>query len=325
MIGCGMIAETHARSIGQLAEAELVAVYDYAKEKAVRFAEAYPADVCDSMEELLVRGDIDAVCICTPSGLHAEQTVMAANKGKHVLVEKPAAIRLADLDRMIRACEENGVWLATVFPRRMGPQARYARQLIQEGKLGRLSLCSAYVKIYRDAQYYQSAGWRATWDLDGGGAMMNQGIHSVDMLQWLAGPVRSLYGSARAVLRDIAVEDTAVALLQFQSGAMGTFEITATAYKGKGVRIEIHGELGTLVMEEDRIVSLDILGEEVRLPAFEPFEVIPDGHRLQIRDLAEAIREGRPPIVTGEDGRHSLDIILGTYESSASGKEVALS
>lgn len=324
LIGCGIIADIHAQGILNTEEAVLAAVYDTKRESAVKLTEKYGGDICGSMEELLARGDVEVVCICTPSGMHAEQTAMAAQAGKHVLVEKPMAIQLDDVERMIEVCAANDVLLATVFPRRMSPQAAYARQVISEGRLGKLSLCSAYVMLYRDQAYYDSAGWRGTWAMDGGGAMMNQGIHTVDMLQWLVGPVASLSAKAKAVLRHIEVEDTVIATLEFANGALGVLEITTTARDGKGQRLVIHGDKGVLVIEEDTIVSLEIEGEQVQLPEFEPFKVIPDGHRLQIQDMAYAVREGREPVVTGEEGRHSLEIILGTYEASRQRKEIEL-
>ncbi|EHB62264.1 MULTISPECIES: Gfo/Idh/MocA family protein [Paenibacillus] len=324
IIGCGIIADIHAQCIESTDEAELAAVFDTKPESAAAFVEKYGGDVCGSLEELLARPDVEAVCICTPSGLHADQTVLAAKAGKHVLVEKPMAIRLEDAERMIEACHEAGVRLATVFPRRMSPQANYARQLIQEGRLGKLSLCSAYVMLYRDQAYYDSAGWRGTWAMDGGGAMMNQGIHTVDLLQWLAGPVTSLSAKAKAVLRSIEVEDTVTAALEFASGALGILEITTTARNAKGQRLAIRGERGELVIEEDDIVSLQIDGEDVTLPEFEAFRIIPDGHRMQIEDLARAIREGRQPIVPGTEGIHSLEIILGTYEASRQRKDISI-
>ncbi|MFD2671394.1 Gfo/Idh/MocA family protein [Marinicrinis sediminis] len=324
IIGCGIIADIHAKGIQETAEAELTALYDKQPEKAIRFAEEYGGKVYHTMEDLLAAEDIDVVCICTPSGQHPEQTIQSARAGKHVLVEKPMAIHLPDVERMIESCKRAGVWLSTVFPRRMSPQAQFAREVIQSGRLGKLSLCSAYVKLYRDQVYYDSAGWRGTWEMDGGGAMMNQGIHTVDLLQWLAGNVTTVTGKARAVLRDIEVEDTVLSSLQYESGALGMLEITTTAYQGKGQRLEIHGEKGTLVIEEDDIISLHIEGEEVECPKFAAFRVIPDGHRMQIQDMARAVLEQRPPIVTGEDGRHSLEIILRTYQSSRTGQEIRL-
>ncbi|MCM3786420.1 Gfo/Idh/MocA family oxidoreductase [Neobacillus mesonae] len=324
IVGCGIIAEVHASEIAKLPETELVAVCDVNPDQAARFAAQYGAAAYSDLDAFLTRSDIEVVSICTPSGLHEEQVVRAAGAGKHILVEKPMAIRMEGVERMIDACRKAGVLLATVFPRRMSPQAEYAKRLINEGALGKLSLCSAYVKIYRSQAYYDSAGWRGTWAMDGGGAMMNQGIHTVDLLQWLAGPVASLTGRANNVLRDIEVEDTVTSLLQYESGAMGVLEITTTAYKGKGQRLELYGEKGTIVIEEDDIVMLELDGAEVKLPEFPAFAVIPDGHREQIRDLAYAVREGRAPIVPGTEGRHSLEIILGTYASSRQQKEIRL-
>ncbi|WJH33893.1 Gfo/Idh/MocA family oxidoreductase [Paenibacillus sp. CC-CFT747] len=322
VVGCGGISASHFQGINETEEAELVAVCDANEQRAEETAAKYGVRAYTRLEVMLAQPDIDAVCICTPSGLHAEQTIMAAAAGKHVVCEKPMAIVLEDVEQMIEACSQSGVKLTTIFPRRMSPAAVFVKKLIDEGRLGRLSLCSGYVKFYRNQAYYDSAGWRGTWAMDGGGAMMNQGIHTVDLLQWLAGPVESLKGFARNVLRDIEVEDTAVTALQFCNGALGTLEATTTAYKQPDHQIIIHGDLGTVVLTGDQITTLEVMGEPIEIPDFPPFQVIPDGHRMQIRDMSRAILENREPQVTGEDGRHSLEIILGTYESHRSHREI---
>ncbi|QHE53033.1 Gfo/Idh/MocA family protein [Pontibacillus sp. HMF3514] len=322
VVGCGTISEAHLKSIEHVPEAELVAVCDIKPTLAEEKGKLYGVNAYSSLEELLKQDNIDVVNICTPSSLHPEQTKLAAKAGKHVFVEKPMAIQIKDVEDMIQVCKENHVHLATVFPRRMSPQANYARELIQSGKLGKLSLCSAYMKIYRSQEYYDSAGWRGTWEYDGGGAMMNQGIHTIDLLQWLAGPVSSLYGKSRTLLRDIEVEDTAASLLEFEHGAIGVMEMTTTAHINETVRIEILGENGTLIYINDEITTLKMNGQDIELPEFESFSVFPDGHRIQIQDMAQAVREGRKPMITGEDGKHSLDLILGTYESSRENKEL---
>lgn len=325
VVGCGGISRSHFTGIMRTEEAELVAVCDVSEERAEETAARYGVRAYSDYEQLLAQPDIDVVCLCTPSGLHPEQTIMAAHAGKHVVCEKPMAIQLSDVDRMIDACKQNNIKLATIFPRRMSPASRFVKSLLDEGRLGKLSLCSGYIKFYRDQAYYDSAGWRGTWAMDGGGAMMNQGIHTVDLLQWLAGPVESLYGYARNVLRNIEVEDTAVTALQYKSGAMGVIEATTTAYKQPTHQIVIHGDKGTVILTGDEITTLDIVGESIEIPQFEPFTVTPDGHAAQIRDMALAIMEDRDPIVSGEDGRHSLEIILGTYESSRTRSEIYLS
>lgn len=324
VVGCGAISPVHIQGIQQSEGAELVAVCDIDQEAGDKAAREHNVPVYYSLEELLNQDDveIDVIDICTPSSLHPEQTFAAAQAGKHVLVEKPMAIHLKDIDPMIQACRDNNVLLATVFPRRMSPQANYLRTLIRNCELGKLSSCSAYAKIYRSQAYYDSAGWRGTWEYDGGGAMMNQGIHTVDLLQWIVGPVSAVYGNAKAILRDIEVEDTVTSLLEFENGAMGVIEITTTATINEQQRLEIHGEKGSAIFVGDTITKLFIDGKDAELPKFEPFSVIPDGHQQQIQDLTNAILENREPIVDGEDGRHSLEIILGTYESSRKQEKV---
>lgn len=318
LIGCGAISPVHFEGIEKTEDATLVAVCDIDPEVGDEAAQKYGVPVFYSIEELLAQDEVefDAISICTPSSFHPEQTILAAEAGKHVFVEKPMAIHLKDVEPMIRACQENNVLLSTVFPRRMSPEAQYLREVIQQGKLGKLSLCSAYAKIYRSQEYYDSAGWRGTWEFDGGGAMMNQGIHTVDQLQWMVGPVKSLYGNAKAVLRDIEVEDTVTSMLEFENGALGVLEITTTAVINEQQRLEIHGEKGSAIFVGDHIKKLIIEGEEVEIPEFESFNVIPDGHRMQIEDFTKAILENRKPMIPGEEGLHSLEIILGTYESA---------
>ncbi|MDF2650465.1 MAG: oxidoreductase, partial [Paenibacillus sp.] len=220
VLGCGGISVSHVEGIISSPAAELTAVCDVYESSAKRFGEQYGVPYETDYDKLLARNDVDVVCICTPSGLHAIQTIQAAQAGKHVICEKPLAIKKEDAERMIEACRQHGVKLASVLPRRLSPAAQYVKRLIEEGRLGKLSLCSGYGRYYRDQAYYDSAGWRGTWEMDGGGAMMNQGIHTIDLLQWLAGPVETLNGYARTVLRDIEVEDTAVAVLSYRNGAL---------------------------------------------------------------------------------------------------------
>ncbi|MFB0843281.1 Gfo/Idh/MocA family protein [Paenibacillus oleatilyticus] len=324
VVGCGGISSSHFTGIERAPEAELAAVCDVDAGRAEQYGAKYGVKAYTDYGQLLTDPDVDVVCLCTPSGMHAGQTIQAAEAGKHVVCEKPMAIRLSDAERMIEACDVIGVKLATIFPRRMSPASQFVKKLLDDGKLGRLSLCSGYVKFYRDQAYYDSAGWRGTWAMDGGGAMMNQGIHTIDLLQWLAGPVDSLHGYARNVLRDIEVEDTAVASLQFKSGALGSIEATTTAYNQPDHRIVLHGDKGTIVLTGDEITTLDVIGERVDIPQFEPFAVIPDGHAAQIRDMALAVLHDREPVVTGLDGKHSLEIILSTYESYRSRREILL-
>ncbi|WP_407267922.1 Gfo/Idh/MocA family protein [Radiobacillus sp. PE A8.2] len=324
VLGCGVISEFHIEAIVKLEETELVAICDVSEEYMKKYTDQYSVRTYTDYDELLSQDDIDVVCICTPSGMHPEQTIKAAKAGKHVICEKPMALKIEDTYRMIEMCEQNEVKLAAVFPWRMSPVVQYVREFIQGGGLGKLSLCSAYIKPFRKQAYYDKAGWRGTWAIDGGGVLMNQGIHTVDMLQWIAGPVASCYGQIGAVLRNIEVEDTAISLLNFKNGAMGVIEASTTAYKTPD-SLTFHGENGTLILSSGEITKLELVEGEVEIPIFEAFKVIPDGHRLQIRDMALAIREDREPIVTGRDGIQSLEIILGTYESSRNQRKKMMS
>ncbi len=321
IVGCGVISSVHVDGMMNTDEAELAAVCDIVESSMSGYVEKYGVDAYTDYSEMLRRDDIDVICICTPSGIHPEQVIMAAEAGKHVICEKPIAIRLEDADRMIQACEDKGVLMAAVFPWRMSPVMQFVKQFIADGNLGKLSLCSAHIRPYRDQKYYDSAGWRGTWAMDGGGVLMNQGIHTVDLLQWIAGPVASLYGKADHILRNIEVEDTAVSVLTFRNGAMGVIEASTTAYNTPDLLV-FHGEKGTIMISNGEIVNLKLIDRDMEIPLFPPFHVIPGGHRMQIKDMALAVQEGRQPVVPGVDGRHSLEIILGTYKSNNNNQEV---
>lgn len=326
VVGCGKISSSHFTGIMRAEEAELTAVCDMNADIANQKAQEYGVRAFTDYNELLQWDGVDAVCLCTPSGMHAEQTIQAAEAGKHIVCEKPMAIHLEDAERMVEACRKHGVKLTVIFPRRVSPVSQFVKKFLDEGGLGKLSMCSASIKFYRDQAYYDSAGWRGTWAMDGGGALMNQGIHTVDLLHWLAGPVASLHGYADHVLRDIEVEDTSVAILRYQNGALGTIEATTTSYNQPEHQLVFHGEKGTLILTGDQITALDLIDkkeqESLELPEFPPFRIVPDGQAFQIRDMAQAILEDREPIVTGESGIASLEIILGIYQSQRTGQSI---
>lgn len=346
IIGCGVIAPFHAKGIQNARGARLVAVADIISEKARQFAQEYSAGENGAGEhgavawykdyqDLLKRDDIQVICICTPSGMHADMAVDAAQAGKHVLSEKPMAITLPQLDRMIAACRKAGVKLGTIFQRRTYESSRQVKQAIEQGKLGKLVLGDAYLKYYRTQEYYNSAGWRGTWELDGGGALMNQGVHGIDLIQWLMGDVESVYARSAALAHDIEVEDTAVAVLQYKNGAFGVIEGTTSVYPGLETRLEIHGEKGTIILEEQTITRWSFIGEEDPGPgagaveekaggSADPAAIATAGHLRQIQDMVDAVRENREPLVNGEEGRKAVEIILAIYESARTRREVRL-
>lgn len=334
IVGCGVISPTHARSIEELPDAQLVALCDILPEKAHELAQAYPADVYEDYRQLLERDDIDVVVVLTPSGLHAGVGIDAAKAGKHVLVEKPMDVTLDSADALIRACREAGVKLSVISQHRFDPAVAALKKAVDEDRLGQLNFGGSHTKWYRSQGYYDSGSWRGTWALDGGGALINQSIHYVDLLTYIMGPVEEIhaYCAARAHER-IEVEDIAVAAIKFKSGALGLLEGTTAAYPGFCARLDIYGGEGSVIIENDQVL-------EWRLRSGEPCPVTAEqtsfiggtsskdiwhySHRRQIQDLIEAIREDREPLVNGEEGRRALEIVLAVYESSRTGKTVRL-
>jgi predicted dehydrogenase len=339
IVGCGMIAKFHARAIADIRGARLVGCYTRRSEQADAFAAEQGCRAYSSLKEMLADPEIQIITICTPSGAHRDPAVAAARAGKHVVVEKPLEITLARCDAIIRACDEHGVRLATVFPSRFHQAALELKNAIDAGRFGRLTLASAYVKWWRTQQYYDSGAWRGTWDLDGGGALMNQAIHSVDLLAWLAGEVAEVRAMAGCLAHErIAVEDVAVAALQFKSGALGTIEATTAAWPGYLKRVELHGNAGSAALEEESIVRWDFAkprkaDEQIRARladtktgggASDPTAIGHAAHAKQFKDFVTAIKQDRAPAIDGREGRRAVEIILAIYKSAESGRAVAL-
>jgi predicted dehydrogenase len=338
IVGCGMISQFHARAIADVAGAKLVACCDTVAESADRFAASHGCRSYHSLDAMLADQEVDVVTIATPSGLHMEPAVAAARAGKHVIVEKPLEVTLKKCDRIIRACAKHRVHLATVFPSRFHDSSVKLKRAIEGGRFGRLTVGDAYVKWYRTQQYYDSGAWRGTWALDGGGALMNQAIHSVDLLTWLMGPVKEVCAQTALLAHErIEVEDTAVATLRFANGALGVIEATTAAYPGYLKRIEIHGTEGSAVLEEEDLKAWDfakpraedaaILDEMKRSKssgggASDPAAIGHHGHAKQFRDMLEAIRRKRSPSIDGREGRRSVEVIQAVYKSAESGGKV---
>ncbi len=333
IIGCGVIAPWHARGIGNAADAELTAVCDIERPKAQKLADEFgsPA-VFDNHHDLLDSGLVDAVSVCVPSGLHAKIGIDAAQAGKHILSEKPIDITLQNIDALITAARDCNVKLACIFQRRTAPLWQTVREAILAGKIGKLILADAYLKYYRSQEYYDSAGWRGTWALDGGGALMNQGVHCVDLMRWIAGDPVIVYARCDHLARNIEVEDTSAAVITYANGAIGIIEGTTSVYKGMPHRLEFHGDTGNILVEGERIVRWETVdGNEApdlsAPPAdgsatADPADIGTEGHRIQIQDLARAIIEDRDPMITGEQARGAVELILGIYESSRTGAPV---
>jgi predicted dehydrogenase len=336
-----VIAPFHAEAVAALPNARLLAVVDVVPELARRRAAEWGCDGYTDLREVLDRPDIDVVSVCVPSGLHAAIGTQVAAAGKHVVVEKPIEISLDAADRLIGACRGHGVKLTVISQHRFDPGVRRLHEAVVAGDFGRLVLGDAIIKWYRTQQYYDSAGWRATWELDGGGALMNQGIHYVDLLQWLMGPVDRVVARCAAAAHAIPVEDVALALLTFSSGALGVIEASTAAYPGFPERLELTGTGGSAIVAKGEIVAWRLkkehgetgpYGDPIRVHDSDPAPAAAetsagrktDGHRAQLADLLDAIATGRDPAITGEEARKPLELILAVYESARTDRTVVL-
>jgi UDP-N-acetyl-2-amino-2-deoxyglucuronate dehydrogenase len=334
ILGAGNISETHARAATAIPDTQVVAVHGGNRERAAQMANAYGALAYDTLDGFLAHAPMDVVAIGSPSGLHAAQGIAACERGLHVLVEKPIDITLERADALIAAADRAGVRLGVFFQDHVQPDIVRMREAIEAGRVGRPLLASARVKWYRPPEYYSQSRWRGTWALDGGGALMNQGIHTADLLQWLLGPVRRVSATAGTALHDIEVEDTVLALLEFENGARATLEATTAAYPGYRRRIEVSGTGGTLMLEHDRLVAADLrdsaedlltaAAADQNASASSPVVSDARGHQRLFEDFFDAIRDNREPRCSGRDARASIALVLAIYEAARTEAWVAL-
>jgi predicted dehydrogenase len=338
IIGAGNISDTHARAALEIEGVSIAAVYGTNSEKAARLAQRYGAEVYSELEAFLAHKPMEMVMIGSPSGLHAEQGIAAARQGLHVLVEKPIDVSLARTDLLINECERANVKLAVCFQDRVAPDVVRLKELVDAGVLGKPILISARVKWYRPPEYYRDSRWRGTYALDGGGALMNQGIHTVDLLQWLMGEVVRVQARAVTALHQIEVEDTVVATLEFANGAIGTLEAATSAYPGYPRQLELTGSEGTIILEDSRIVAIDLRTGKADFPVASISTKNPDssqrstspvvsdvsGHKRLLQDFLRAIETGDRPVCDGYEGRRSVELVQAIYESSRTGESVRL-
>ncbi len=340
IVGCGMISRFHARAIAEVPGAELVGCSSRTKTSAEAFGAEMGCRAFPDLETLLADPTIQIVTICTPSGDHLEPALAAIRAGKHVLVEKPLEITTERCDQLVIAAREHGVHLGTIFPSRFQGCWQVLRRAIQSGRFGTLTLGDAYVKWFRTQQYYDSGAWRGTWALDGGGALMNQAIHTVDLLLWLMGDVSAVSAFTATRGHDrIEVEDVAVASLRFKNGALGVIEATTSSHPGQLKRVEIHGTTGSAIVEENEIrhwafAQPDSSDEQVRREfsaaatntggATDPKAIGHQGHAEQFRDFVAAVRGGTQPAIDGAEGRRSVELITAIYRAAQSGNVVEL-
>lgn len=337
LIGTGMIADFHARAIAETTGAKLVGVAGRTEAKVRALAEKHGAPFATTdVAALVARPDIQVICITTPSGAHLEPALAAIRAGKHVVVEKPLEITIARVDQLLAAAAAAGVKVAPIFQSRFGAGAQRVKAALDAGRLGRLVLASAYVKWHRTAAYYQ--GWKGTLALDGGGAVMNQAIHGLDLLQWFAGLPAEVFGwTTRRVHTGIEAEDTACATLRFPDGALGTIEASTALYPGWSRRLELCGEHGSIALEDDRITRwefrtrhpddaavLSTADNALGSGASAPSAISHQGHLRQIQNLADHLRTGTPLLIDGPEARKAVALVCALYTSAARGIPVKL-
>ncbi len=339
IIGLGMIAEFHAQALAQVQGAQLTAVATRDAAKGQAFAARHGvAFAGTSVEDLVRRDDVDAICITTSAGAHLEPARVAAQAGKHLVVEKPLEINLERTDALLEAAESAGVQVGAIFQSRFGDGARTVKRALHTRRLGRMVLASAAVKWHRNADYYR--GTRGQLRVDGGGALLNQAIHAVDLLQWFAGlPTEVFCWTTRRVHTQIETEDTAVGTLRFADGAFGSIEASTAIWPGWQRRIELCGESGSIALEDDRITRWDFRDaqpedEGIRVGgaaaalgsgASAPNAISVLGHQRQLQDFVNAVREGRPVELGGREARKAVALVCAMYASAKSGRAESVS
>lgn len=327
LIGGGNITETHARAARAIPGVEISAIHGTNAEKVARLCREHGGTPYQDFDAFLQHRPMDLVVIGSPSGLHAAQGIAAARRGLHVLTEKPIEISTARADALIEAAKQSGAKLGVIFQDRLKPHIRQLKSWIEQGRLGKPLLADAHVKWYRPPEYYANSRWRGTRALDGGGALINQGVHTVDLLLWLLGDVVRVQARTATLLHKIEAEDTAVAILEFSSGAFGILYATTAAYPGYPRRVEISGSQGTVILEHDRIIVANLRSgpaatETAALDENQSASsaVVSDfrGHQAVLEDFLLAIQQNRAPACDGAEGRRSLALIEAIYRAAKS-------
>ncbi len=334
MIGCGLVGPAHARSLREIPDARLVAIASRREAPGRNFAAEYGAEWTPDWRTLVARSDVDAVSVCTPPGTHLEIAEAAAAAGKHVFCEKPVETTLPRADALIAACKAARVRLAIVSQYRWKKSFRALKRLVDEGRLGKLLQGDAFVQWHRPQSYYDSADWKGGASAGGGGALINQSIHTLDVLRWIMGPVRSLWAQVDTANHRMGAEDQGVAALRFENGALGLVSGSTAFWPGAPERLEVRGTRGTVVIEGGKIARWEILDpkpgdesgdvdEAAGTGASDPMAFPITWHIRQIEDFIGAIREGREPAVDGLEGKNALELVLGIYRSARTGAPVA--
>jgi UDP-N-acetyl-2-amino-2-deoxyglucuronate dehydrogenase len=332
LIGGGNISETHARAARAIPGVEIVAVFGSNAEKVGRLCREYGGKPYINFEEFLAHRPMEVVAIGSPSGLHAELGIAAARHGLHVLTEKPIDITVERADALIAETREAGVQLGVFFQDRCKPDILSVKNAVDAGVLGKPILADARVKWYRPPAYYSSSRWRGTWALDGGGALINQAIHTLDLMLWIFGEVKAVQATCKTALHAIEAEDTLIAMLEFANGALGVLQAATSVFPGYPRRLELAGSEGTLIIEHDRLLTIDLKNPapdllksseaDKNLSSSSPIVSDSRGHQAVLEDFLRAIRTNTRPRCDGPEGRRSLALVQATYDACRAGKRV---
>ena len=332
LIGGGNISETHARAARAIPGVEIAAVFGTNAEKIGRLCREYGGKPFGNFDEFVAHRPMQLVAIGSPSGLHAEQGIAAARHGLHVLTEKPIDITVERADALIAETRKAGVQLGVFFQDRCKPDILSVKNTVDAGALGKPILVDARVKWYRPPDYYSNSRWRGTWALDGGGALINQAVHTLDLMLWIFGEVRVVQATCRTTLHAIEAEDTLIAMLEFANGALGVLQAATSAFPGYPRRLELAGSEGTLIIEQDRLLAADLKGPfpdllksseaEKNPSSFSPVVSDARGHQAVLEDFLRAIRTNTKPRCDGKEGRRSLALVQAIYEACRTGERV---
>ncbi len=331
VIGCGRITEVHLKALSEAKNAQLCDVCDIIEEKAKKRALEYNVPYYLDIETMLKEQKPDAALIGTPSGMHGEHAEICALNGVNVLCEKPLEITTEKIDRMIRVCEENHVRLGGIFQRRTYTAAVASKNAINSGNIGTPVFCSGTFNYSRTQEYYDSDAWRGTWALDGGGALMNQAVHGIDMLIMLGGDVKSVFAKCETKARNIEVEDTAAAIIKYKNGALGVMEAATSLKDGQETVLSVSGTDGMISFGDSEILTWNTKDGSAAPSVTDSmggkncaWTGVFEGHRLLVENMADAIENGTPLLIPACDARKAVDVILAIYRSSQTGKEVFL-
>jgi UDP-N-acetyl-2-amino-2-deoxyglucuronate dehydrogenase len=343
IIGAGMIAQFHAKAIDAMTGSQLRSVYSRNPKSSQSIADECGCAVYSDLNAFLADPDLDIVTIATPSGAHLEPTLAAVRAGKHVICEKPLEITTDRIDQMIAEGDKHGVTISGIFNRRFNPGLSALKKAVDEGRFGQIAMADAYIKWYRDQAYYDSGQWRGTWALDGGGALMNQSIHAIDQLLYVAGPVKSVCATVATLAHErIEVEDTAVAILEFENGARGVIQGSTACWSkgGHSAEVNICGEKGSVFLADDKFrvwefqeegpedeairANLMVQSGTKGIGANDPSAIDFSGHLRNFEDVVAAIQEGRKPLVDGAEARKAVALIKAIYESAQNGSKRVL-